>query len=76
MELVSKITCPELYRLTVVEIVAILEANDHLLDADIILEPPENATVSDEDSNPEDGECGISHLIGNQLRGGYRTPNA
>ena len=65
-----------IYRLTVEEIMAILEAYNDLLNAGIILQPPENATVSGEDSNPEDGECGISHLTGNQLRRGCRTPNA
>lgn len=58
-----------LYRLTVDEIVAILEEEDKFLDAEIVLEPPENAALSDEDSGPEDVEGDISRLTGNQLRG-------
>lgn len=52
------------------QIASLIEEDDDIFDADIYLEPPENAMLSDGDSDDEDGPGDINKLSGNQLRGG------
>lgn len=58
------------FRLTVDQIASLLEEADDILDATIYIEPPENAALSDGDSDDEDPTGDINRLSGNQLRAG------
>lgn len=56
--------------MTVEQIATLIEEDDDILNADIYIEPPENALISDGDSDDEDAAGDINKLGGNQLRAG------
>ncbi|XP_017479401.1 PREDICTED: uncharacterized protein LOC108368943, partial [Rhagoletis zephyria] len=56
-------------RLTVADIVDILENEEDIINASVYICPPENHMLSDGDSDEDDAEAGnFNHLSGNQLR--------
>ncbi|XP_039949820.1 piggyBac transposable element-derived protein 3-like [Bactrocera tryoni] len=56
-------------KLTVADIVDILENEEDIINASVYICPPENHMLSDGDSDEDDAEAGnFNHLSGNQLR--------
>ncbi|XP_039281477.1 piggyBac transposable element-derived protein 3-like isoform X1 [Nilaparvata lugens] len=55
-------------RLTVAEIASILEEDEDIVDPTFFIDPPENAAISECDSDDDTPTGNINHLSGNQLR--------
>ncbi|XP_039281478.1 uncharacterized protein LOC120350771 isoform X2 [Nilaparvata lugens] len=56
------------FRLTVAEIASILEEDEDIVDPTFFIDPPENAAISECDSDDDTPTGNINHLSGNQLR--------
>lgn len=56
------------YRMTVADILNVLEEDDDIINPSFFIAPPDNPTLSDCDSDDDD-TCNINNLSGNQLRG-------
>lgn len=55
--------------MTVAQIATLMEEDDNIIDADIYIEPPKSAMLSDGDSDDEDASGDINKLSRNLLRG-------